>query len=217
MTDMKKHHIYLLAAIVMAALSSCGTAYYGSYEYSFVGVTDNRLADTLSAIDGEYEDSLITASWGFVGNLMFIDLYNKTDEDIVIDWRKVSLIFEGSMTRAAYDFETFIPPHTFLKQQIRWTRFTPVILYSLNPYNYYGYHTYKIIEIRPTYELEVRNSWTRLLGTQFSVYMPMTINGEEKSYRFIMETTKLKVVQERPDDYYEVTEGTDFPQDNKRK
>lgn len=214
---MKKQNFYLLAAIVTAALSSCGTAYYGSYEYSFVGVTDNRLADTLSTIDGKYEDSLITASWGFVGNLMFIDLYNKTDEDVVIDWRKVSLIFEGSMTRAAYDFDTFIPPHTSLKQQIRWTRFTPVILYSLNPYNYYGYHTYKIIEIRPTYELEVRNSWARLLGTQFCVYMPMTINGEEKSYRFIMETTKLKVVQERPDDYYEVTEGTDFPQDDKGK
>lgn len=210
---MKKQNFYLLAAIVTAALSSCGTAYYGSYEYSFVGVTDNMLADTLSTIDGEYEDSLITASWGFVGNLMFINLYNKTGDDIVIDWRKVSLIFGGSMTRAAYDFDTFIPPHTSLRQQIRWTRFTPVILYSLDPYNYYGYHTYKIIEIRPTYEIEVRNSWEELLGTQFCVYMPMKINGEEKAYRFIMEATKLKVIQERPDDYYEVTEGAGFTEE----
>lgn len=210
---MKKLHIYLLTAIVTATLSSCGTAYYGSYEYSFVGVTDNRLADTLYTIGGEYEDSLITASFEFSEFFVFINLYNKTGDDIVIDWRKVSLIFGGSMTRAAYDFDTFIPPHTSLKQQIRWTRFTPVILYSLAPYNYYGYHTYKIIEIRPTYEIEVRNSWEELLGTQFCVYMPMKINGEEKAYRFIMEATKLKVIQERPDDYYEVTEGSGFPEE----
>lgn len=211
---MKRQIIYAILTTII--LTSCGTAYYGSYEYSFVGVTDNRLTDTLSTIDGKYEDSLITASWGFVGNLMFINLHNKTGNDIVIDWRKVSMILGGSMTRAAYDFDTFIPPHTSLKQQIRWTRFVPVILYSLSPYNYSGYHTYKIIEIRPTYELEVRNSWAELLGTQFCVYMPMKINGEEKTYRFIMEATKLKVIQERPDDYYEVIEGSGFPEGARR-
>ena len=218
---MKKQHIYLLVSIITATLSSCGTAYYGTFGYSLIGSVKDESTDTASVYNNTYEDSLIKIEWSvndYIENFFYFKLFNKTGREIMIDWDRVVLLCQNmQLTRAYWDTDTYIPPKSSLNQRIQWRKFTPMVLHSLDKWRYYGYGTYKIIEIAPTYNIEVRNSWKDLLGTKFSVYMPMQINGEFVNYRFLFDTSKLKVLQERPDDYYEVTEGTDFPQDDKGK
>ena len=95
---------------------------------------------------------------------------------------------------------------------MKWQRFTPNCLYNLKRYNYTIWSTYKIIEIRPTYYIDVRDAWKEVLGRQFSIYVPMSIKGNEYNYRFIFEVSRLFVRQQKPDATYSVNKGEDFPE-----
>lgn len=60
--------------------------------YLFVcGRVGLRQSDTV--VQGNsYSDSLITMKWDLVGARFRFDFANETDENIEIDWRKVSLM-----------------------------------------------------------------------------------------------------------------------------
>ena len=68
--------------------------------------------------------------------------------------------------------------HPQLRENMKWQRFTPNSLYNLKRYNYTIWSTYKIIEIRPTYYIDVRDAWKEVLGRQFSIYFPMSCIGK---------------------------------------
>lgn len=99
-----------------------------------------------------------------------------------------------------------------MRENMQWQRFTPNSLYNLERYNYTIWSTYKIIEIRPTYYIDVRDAWKEVLGRQFSIYFPMSIKGNEYNYRFIFEVSRLFVRQQKPDATYSVNKGEDFPE-----
>lgn len=214
---MKKLFLMLaVATCVMATLSGCRSlGFYGRYDYSFVGVSDYNLTDTVAVSNSVYKDSLISMRWAINDGWGFdFTLTNLTNENIEIDWRKVSFIsIGGVISRSAVDFNSFIPPMTSMSQRMRWARFSPTSLVNLDRYNYNIWSTYKIIEIRPTYYIAVRDAWKELLGTQFSVYFPMKIKGKEYNYRFIFEVSKLNVNQQAPPASYSVRKGEDFPKE----
>ena len=214
----------LIAAMALLSIAGCrALCFYGHYGYDFVGVTDNEFKDTvftdkiltndsLIGRSNVYEDSLISIIWKIENNNIRYELYNKTDENIEIDWRKVAFITPGgTMTRSAVNFNSFVPPHTTMVQNMQWQRFIPNSLYNLKRYNYTIWSTYKIIEIRPTYYIDVRDAWKEVLGRQFSIYFPMSIKGNEYNYRFVFEVSRLYVRQQKPDATYSVSKGEDFP------
>lgn len=205
--------IFILFSII--TLTGCQRAlgFYGSYGYDFVAVSDYNMKDTIDVANSVYSDSLITISWDITDGWGFdFKLKNNTNENIEIDWRKVSFISPaGTIARSSVDFNSFIPPMTSLSQRMRWERFTPIPLVSLEEYNYNIWSTYKIIEIRPTYSIHVRDAWKDALGTQFSVYFPMKIKGKEYHYRFMFEASTLYVRQQAPNAQYSVEKGGDFP------
>ena len=206
----------LLVISIILILPGCQRAlgFYGSYDYSFVGVSDNELKDTLSVSNTVYSDSLITMRWRMDLRYLFhFDLENKTDENIEIDWRKVSFITpSGQIVRSVVDFASFIPPKSHLSDFMRWERFRPWGLANFEDIDYHVWFTYRAIEIRPTYYIEVRDSWKDFLGTRFSVYFPMRIKGKEYNYRFIFEADGLNVRQQAPNAAYSVGIGEDFPE-----
>ena len=188
--------------------------FYGSYGYSFVGVSNYNMKDTVLVSNETYSDSLISTQWTIRDGWGFdFTMTNKTDENIEIDWRKVVFISPGNtISRSSVDFNSFIPPMTSMSQRMRWARFTPTPLVSLDSYNYNIWSTYKIIEIKPTYYIEVRDAWKNVFGTKFSVYFPMKIKGKEYNYKFIFEVDKLYVKQQAPDTTYNIMKGENFPE-----
>lgn len=206
---------FIIVLFMAFALSSCKSlGFYGSYKYDFVGVTDYNLKDTVAVSKGVYTDSLVKVNWYLNGYTLNLRLENLSDENIKIDWRKVSFIAPGgTLTRSVIDEVSFIPPRTTLDKNMRWRRFTPVALLNVPnlKYKYTIWGTWKIIEIRATHDIEVRDAWKEVLGTPFSVYLPMTIKGKEYNYRFLFEVSKLCVQQQMPNAYYEVGKGEDFP------
>ena len=210
----------MLAMVLSSVIFLTGcksTGFIGSYEYGFVGVSDYNLEDTVSVEGGVYENDMVKVSWYIGGyrNSFNLKLENKTNGNIEIDWRKVSFISPGgTLARSVIEEVTFIPPKTALEKAMRWSRFTPVSLLNVPNigYKYTIWGTWKIIEIRGTHDIIVRDAWKEILGTPFSVYLPMTIKGKEYNYRFLFEVSKLKVRQEHPDAYYEVRKGEDFPE-----
>lgn len=214
MSMRKSFRILAVAVCVMATLTGCRSlGFYGRYDYSFVGVSDYNLTDTVAVEDGvHYSDSLIDIRWTIVNSTFTFNLTNNTNENIEIDWRKVSFISPaGNISRSAVEFNSFIPPKTSMNQTLRWTRFAPAAMVNMAPYNYTIWSTYRIIEIRPTYYIAVRDAWKDMLGTQFSVYFPMKIKGKEYNYRFIFEASELHVNQQAPPASYSVRKGEDFP------
>lgn len=213
---MKKLFMMLaMSACALISLTGCrALGFYGSYDYSFVGVSDYNLTKTEPVSNSIYTDSLISMQWSIDDGWGFdFTLTNLTNENIEIDWRKVSFIsIGGSISRSAVDFNSFIPPMSSMSQRMRWSRFSPISLVNLDAYNYNIWSTYKIIEIRPTYYIAVRDAWKDVLGSQFSVYFPMKIKGKEYNYRFIFEVSELHVNQQAPRASYSVRKGEDFPE-----
>ena len=84
---MKNLFIIALAILTLSGCRSLG--FYGSYTYSFVGVSDYNQSDTVVVQGNSYSDSLITMEWDLTDSRFRFDLANETDENIEIDWRKV--------------------------------------------------------------------------------------------------------------------------------
>lgn len=208
---MKNLFIIALAILTLSGCRSLG--FYGSYTYSFVGVSDYNQSDTVVVQGNSYSDSLITMKWDLTGSRFRFDLANETNENIEIDWRKVSLIAPTQYAvRSAVEFNSFLPPKTTLSQWMRFERFVPAQLSHADRYNYNIWFTNRIIEIRPTYYIGVRDMWAGVLGTQFAVYFPLKIKGKEYHYKFIFEADRLHVRQQKPDARYSIRKGEDFPE-----
>lgn len=207
---------FLVVLFALLALTGCRSLVFrGIYQYDFVGVADYNLKDTVAVSEGVYEDSLVKVQWYVDGHILHFQLENLSDENIEIDWRKVSFISPGgTLTRSVIDENSFIPPKTSLSKVMRWQRFTPVALLNVPRlrYKYTIWGTWKIVEIRATHDIEVRDAWKEILGTPFGVYLPMTVKGKERNYRFLFEVSRLRVWQQKPDAYYEVGKGEDFPE-----
>lgn len=203
--------IFLFSIITLSGCRALG--FYGSYDYSLVGVSGYNLTDTVYVEDGmHYSDSLIAMQWSITNSTFLFHLTNKTDGNIEIDWRKISFISPGGgLTQANVRYNSFIPPKTSFSNPIRWNRFAPVPLINVGGYNYTVWGSARIIEIRPTYYIAVRDAWKDVLGTQFSIYFPMKIKGKEYNYRFIFEVSSLHVNQQAPKASYTVRKGEDFP------
>lgn len=195
------------------------TAYYGSYSYDFIGATNGIDRTDTIFIDNTstYEDSLIAFKCNFgetYRDLFFFELRNKTNEDITIEWPRISFFAPGNIlatTAVNRDLVTYVPSKSTFKREIRFTRFSPIVAFHATD-GYCAYYTRKMTEIRPTYDIAIRNQWKNLLGTKFGLYFPMKINGEMVNYLFVFEATKLKVKQERPDADYEIGKYDQFPE-----
>ena len=177
-----------VVSVILTLFGCQSLGFYGSYDYAFIGVSDYNMSDTARVENHNYEDSLISINWSINNGWGFdFALTNKTNGNIEIDWRKVSFISPcGYMSRSTVDFNSFIPPAATISQRLRWAKFSPMPMASLEAYNYNIWSTYKIIEIRPTYYIEIRDAWKSMLGKQFSVN-PATITKplrilEEKGY-----------------------------------
>ena len=202
-----------VVSVILTLFGCQSLGFYGSYDYAFIGVSDYNMSDTARVENHNYEDSLISINWSINNGWGFdFALTNKTNGNIEIDWRKVSFISPcGYMSRSTVDFNSFIPPAATISQRLRWAKFSPMPMASLEAYNYNIWSTYKIIEIRPTYYIEIRDAWKSMLGKQFSVYFPMKIKDKEYNYKFIFEVERLNVTQQAPDTIYSIRKGENFP------
>jgi hypothetical protein len=202
---MKKLFLFMFIAF---SCNVYAVKYFCTWGASVVGVKPEIPQGQL--IDGGYEDTNIRISLKLLTGKFEILLYNKTSDEISVDWNKISYIdFDDVMHRTVSkrrDFTaTTIPSQTALRDFVSpegkkvhvniMTGFWKFILFP-----YYTKHT------------DERNAWKQyFLGKKFSLYIPITINGKEISYRFVFEMDKMHVLQKNPDTQYTATKTTDFP------
>lgn len=205
---MRKLSLIFVLSFFVAVNCVSSTLKYSTYYY------DIKLVKPTSSDVMFYSDDIIDVSF-HTEDLLYIEIYNKTDTSIKILWDESSLIYENESFPVIHSdvkfvdmgkpqIPTLIPPKTKIKDVIvsknsikyysdsGWGA-EPIFssFYSIDPER-----TKSQYDVRGSYVLKIRNAKEkieqakRLVGSEFGLFFTIAVSEEKKEYFF-----KFKILE----------------------
>lgn len=223
-------NLLLILILPLFFFASCKTKTFFHYSTGLTKVELENENEITGHFSKSYSDSIIYTTWYMTRDGFEFTLNNKTNHPMTLDWNGVSYIDEnGFSSRVIHndmryinrnDFQqpSIIPPHASIMDIIIPTN---NILYSHYHYqNYsdnlnYGHRRgWVIADLFPYYTKNVdeRNIWlNKYLGTDISIYIPISVNGESYNYKFTFTINEITIQQKRPKGVLTITDKKDIP------
>lgn len=185
----------ILIAFAITSLTSCYTTHtvpYSSYSYNMLDST-KQVVDTSSTLS--YVDSLINAVFTIGKKDISFVMRNKTEKTMKILWDESLFIQNGISEKVMHSGVKFIDrnqsmPATVIPPN---TLHTDIIIPSNKVYWREGYYSQYGSSPGGWEQKDLFPESTEK-GTQFSVYMPMVVNGGMKDYTFNFQVGDKKTV-----------------------
>ena len=198
----------LLVAFAITSLTSCYTTHtvpYSSYSYNMLG--DNKqVVDSGETVS--YVDSSINAVFSIDKKDVSLVLRNKTDKTMKILWDETLFIQNGVSGRVMHAGVKFMDRNQSMPPSVipAGTLHTDVIIPTNKVYWREGYYS-KYGSSPGGWEQRDLFPESTEKGTEFSVFMPMMVNGSQRDYTFNFQIGDKKTVykEERVSDVGKTT------------
>ena len=194
----------ILIAFAITSLTSCYTTHtvpYSSYSYNMLDST-KQVVDTSSTLS--YVDSSINAVFSVGKKDISFVLRNKTDKTMKILWDEALFIKYGVPEKVMHEGVKYADRNQSMPASIipAGTLHTDIIIPTNNVYWREGYYS-QYSSMPGGWEQKDLFPESTEKGTQFSVHMPMIVNGSQKDYSFNFQVGDKKTVykEERRADF----------------
>lgn len=190
-------NIYLLFILII--IQSCAITKQ-KYQY------DISMIEPIESRELKYQDELIDIQFRFSEKRIGFSINNLSNNGIVIDWDKVSIVWRGEANKVFHtnvkysereksQAPTSIPPKSQLVDEI-----LPIdAAYYSKGGTYNGIYIpgkWKELNLFPEKKKSTKdeNKLKERIGTNFAVYIPMEISGETVEYNFIFKTNHIELI-----------------------